>query len=175
MKYTVFWRRRQLSRHRWTRCRHPFSSRVTPYLRPLLHVLQTCRYRRCCIVVVQAGMRLTITQETRSHSQRTQQLQTNFKLKHKFEITWASLFSADASTRLCVSELQPSSIRLPTCSAYRRAPPTDALRLPTRSFNGNGAPKNSKWRIPVLRLEERYTSGSSWYIGSAWYIGGVNY
>ena len=72
------------------------------------HYCMACKLvlrRRCCTVVVQASLRLTITQEIRSHPRRTQQLQTNFELKQYFESTGASLFSTDIPINLCVSEL----------------------------------------------------------------------
>ena len=84
------------------------------------HYCTSCKLvdcKRCCTVVIKAGICLTITQETRSHLWWTQRLQINFKLKRNFESTGASLFRADAPTRLCFSALQPSSIHLLTAQS----------------------------------------------------------
>ena len=60
--------------------------------------------RRCCIITIQAGLHLTVTQETNSHPQRSQELQTNFELKHNFESTGVSFFGEDAPTHTSVHE-----------------------------------------------------------------------
>ena len=85
---------------------------------------------------------------------RTMQLQTNnmSNLNTITKVLERLFFCAAAPTHLFVSELQLSSIR-----------------LPTGSFNANGAIKIPKWRLPILRFEKRHTSGSAWYIGCVWY------